>query len=356
MSVIIKDRLDCFFNPTHLTQRGASANTRTMQPSSEQRIAMYQTIVTSREFDDRILEIYFADKQPVFDLGKGRIPGEIHSSHGHEACAAGTMIHLTAEDTITASHRPHHQAIARGLDLKKLAAELMGKKTGYCAGKGGHMHIYAPEHNFSCSGIIAEGMGPAAGVALANKMRGMDGVAVSYMGEAAANQGAFHEVMNMAGIYNLPYICVIEDNNWGVSVNKQASTAVPRNSDRASAYGVYGEYVEGNDCDLIFEAMERCLERARNGKGASILELQTYRLNGHMLGDMMAYVPKDEVAALKDCTVDYRAKLIGEGVLTEAQADDIVANVKQTVDEAIQFGLDSPYPDPEDAFTNMFAS
>jgi pyruvate dehydrogenase E1 component alpha subunit len=327
-----------------------------MQASNTQRIAMYEAIVTSRIFDDRIMEIYFADKQPVFDLAKGRIPGEIHSSHGHEPCAAATMMHLTKDDTITASHRPHHQAICRGLDLRKLAAELMGKKTGYCAGKGGHMHIYSAEHNFSSSGIIAEGMGPAAGVALANQMRGMPGIAVSYMGEAAANQGAFHEVMNMAGIYKLPYICIIEDNNWGVSVNKQSSTAIARNSDRAAAYGVYGEYVEGNDCDLIFEAMARCVERARKGEGASILELQTFRLKGHMLGDVMGYVPKDELNAMRDCTIDYRQKLIAEGVLNQNEADAIIEKATLAVDDAIQFALDSEYPDPDDAFSNMYAS
>ncbi|MFK7732723.1 MAG: thiamine pyrophosphate-dependent dehydrogenase E1 component subunit alpha [Pseudomonadales bacterium] len=327
-----------------------------MKPTTEQRVAMYQSIVTAREFEDQVVAIYYADKQPVFDLAKGRIPGEIHTCHGHEACAAATMIHLTKDDTITASHRPHHHAIARGVDLKKLAAELMGKKTGLCAGKGGHMHLYSPEHNFSCSGIIAEGMGPAAGVALANKMRGMPGVAVSFMGDAAANQGAFHEVMNMAGLYTLPYICVIEDNSWGVSVSKKASTAIERNSDRAAAYGVYGEYVEGNDPDLIFEGMHRCLERARSGQGSSILELETYRLQGHMLGDVMAYVPDEEKQKFRDCTIDYRAKLIADGALTEGQADDIVGATKDVVTEAIQFGLDSPYPDPEDAFTNMFAS
>ena len=326
-----------------------------MKPTAAQRKAMYSDIVRSREFDDRVLELYFADKMPVFDLAKGVIPGEIHSSHGQEPCAAGTMPHLTLEDTITSNHRPHHHAICRGLDLNKLAAELMGKKTGYCAGKGGHMHIYSVEHKFSCSGIIAEGMGPAAGVALANKMRQQDGIAVSYMGEAAANQGAFHEVMNMAGVYTLPYICIIEDNNWGVSVSKKASTAIERNSERAASYGVYGEYVEDNDCDLIFEAMSRCADRARSGQGASILEIQTYRLKGHMHGDQMAYVPEEEVAAMKDCVVEYRSKLISEGVLTEKEADEIVSQQKSEVDAAIQFGLDSPYPDPEDAFQNTYA-
>jgi pyruvate dehydrogenase E1 component alpha subunit len=160
----------------------------------------------------------------------------------------------------------------------------------------------------------------------------------------------------MAGIYKLPYICIIEDNNWGVSVNKQSSTAIARNSDRAAAYGVYGEYVEGNDCDLIFEAMARCVERARKGEGASILELQTFRLKGHMLGDVMGYVPKDELNAMRDCTIDYRQKLIAEGVLNQNEADAIIEKATLAVDDAIQFALDSEYPDPDDAFSNMYAS
>ena len=327
-----------------------------MQPSSEQRIKMYEMIVTSREFDDQVMAIYYADKTPVFDLGAGRIPGEIHSSHGHEACGAGTIIQLTKDDAITSSHRPHHHVVARGIDLKPFAAEIFGKATGMSGGKGGHMHLYSPEHNFSSSGIIAEGMGPAAGMAMAYKMQGKPGVGVSFMGEAAANQGAFHEVMNLASIYQLPYICVIEDNNWGVSVDKSTSTAVARNSDRASAYACHGEYVGTNDPDDIFVGMHRCLERARSGQGPSILELKTYRLQGHMLGDPMPYVPQEEKDAFIDCTVSYRAKLIAEGVLTEAQADDIVARAVANVTEAIAFAEDSPYPDVSAAFENQYVA
>jgi len=326
-----------------------------MQATNQQRIDMYEMIVTSREFDDQVMAIYYADKTPVFDLGKGRIPGEIHSSHGHEACAAGTIMQLTEHDAITSSHRPHHHAIARGLDLNRFAAEIFGKETGLNGGKGGHMHIYSAEHNFSSSGIIAEGMGPAAGMAMAFKMQNKPGVGVSYMGEAAANQGAFHEVMNLASIYSLPYICVIEDNNWGVSVEKSVSTSVEFNSDRAAAYGCYGEHVATNDPDDIYAAMHRCLARARDGKGPSILELRTYRLQGHMLGDPMPYVSQEEKDAFVDCTVSYRAKLINEGVLTESQADDIVDKSKQRVTQAIAFAEESAYPKASAAFENQYA-
>lgn len=327
-----------------------------MKPSKDKRLEMFEMIVTSREFDDQLMAIYFADKTPVFDMAGGKVPGEIHTSHGHEACAAGTIMQLTADDYITCSHRPHHHAIARGVDINGMAAEIFGKSTGLNGGKGGHMHIYSPKHNFSSSGIIAEGMGPAAGMAMAAKIQGKEGVGVSFMGEAAVNQGAFHEVMNMAGLYNLPYICVVEDNNWGVSVCKSASTAIERNSDRASSYGAYGEYVETNDPDDIYEAMGRCLERARSGKGPSILELKTYRLFGHMLGDPMPYMPKDEKDAFKDCTVDYREKLIAEGVMTESEADAIRERAKERAAAAMKFADESAYPDPSEAYNNQYAS
>jgi len=325
-----------------------------MKPSKEQRLKMYETIVTSREFDDQLVAIYFGDKTPVFDLGNGKIPGEVHTSHGHEACAAGTGILFTENDWITASHRPHHHVVARGIDMKKFAAEIMGKATGLNGGKGGHMHIYSPAHNFSSSGIIAEGMGPAAGMALALKMKNKPGIAVSFMGEAAVNQGAFHEVMNMASLYNLPYICVVEDNNWGVSVSKAESTAIERNSDRAAAYGCYGEHVGTNDPDDIFAAMSRCIEKANEGI-PSILELKTYRLYGHMLGDPQDYVPKDEQGAFLDCTVAYRAKLIEEGVMTESEADAIVAAAKEKVTAAWKFADESPYPEVSTLFENQLA-
>jgi pyruvate dehydrogenase E1 component alpha subunit len=296
------------------------------------------------------MELYYKDKTPVFDLGAGLIPGEIHSSHGQEACAVGTVGALTANDWITATHRPHHTAVARGLSIEKILCEIMGKANGLSGGKGGHMHLYSAEHNFSSSGIIAEGVGPAAGMALASRMQGKDGVGVSYLGEAAVNQGAFHEVMNMAGVYKLPFICVIEDNNWGVSVNKAASTAIARNSDRAVSYNALGLHVDSNDPDDIFIAMNQALEHTKAGKGPVILELKTYRLQGHMLGDPQHYVPEEEKQAFKDCTVDYRAKLVAENVITEQEADDIVGRAKEMVDKAVQFAVDSPYPEASDAF------
>lgn len=315
---------------------------------------MYETMLTSRHMDDRIMELYYKDKMPVFDIAAGLIPGEIHSSHGQEACAVGTVSVLGEDDWITATHRPHHTAIARGLDVKKILCEIMGRANGLSAGRGGHMHLYSVEHNFCSSGIIAEGMGPAAGMALASRMQGKNGVGVCYLGDAAVNQGAFHEVMNMAGVYRLAFICVIEDNNWGVSVSKSASTAIARNSDRAASYNALGIHVDTNDPDDIHEAMQQAVAHAKSGKGPVILELKTYRLQGHMLGDPQHYVPAEEKAAFRDCTLDYRQKLIAEGVITTVEADEIAQRVKASVDEAIDFAIASPLPDAESALQCNF--
>jgi pyruvate dehydrogenase E1 component alpha subunit len=304
--------------------------------------------------DDRIMELYYKDKTPVFDIAAGLIPGEIHSSHGQEACAVGTVFVLGQEDWITAAHRPHHTAIARGICVKKILCEIMGKANGLSAGRGGHMHLYSKEHKFCSSGIIAEGMGPAAGMALASRMQGKGGIGVCYLGEAAVNQGAWHEVMNMAGVYKLPFICVIEDNNWGVSVSKAASTAIARNSDRATSYNALGLYVDSNDPDDIYNKMTEATEYARSGKGPVILELKTYRLQGHMLGDPQHYVPEEEKLAFRDCTIDYKNMLVNEGVITESEADSIIADIKNEVDEAVEFAIKSPLPDAQNALTGNF--
>jgi TPP-dependent pyruvate/acetoin dehydrogenase alpha subunit len=325
-----------------------------MLPDNETRVKMYRTMLTSRHMDDRIMELYYKDKTPVFDIAAGLIPGEIHSSHGQEACAVGTVFVLGQEDWITAAHRPHHTAIARGICVKKILCEIMGKANGLSAGRGGHMHLYSKEHKFCSSGIIAEGMGPAAGMALASRMQGKGGVGVCYLGEAAVNQGAWHEVMNMAGVYKLPFICVIEDNNWGVSVSKAASTAIARNSDRATSYNALGLYVDSNDPDDIYNKMAEATEYARSGKGPVILELKTYRLQGHMLGDPQHYVPKEEKLAFRDCTIDYKNKLVNEGVITESEADSIIADIKNEVDDAVEFAINSPLPDAQNALTGNF--
>jgi acetoin:2,6-dichlorophenolindophenol oxidoreductase subunit alpha len=326
-----------------------------MKPTPEQRLWMYEAMYRSRRLDDAVLAAYMEGKTPVFHMGKGPLPGEMHQSFGQEPCAAGVCVHLGADDAVGAGHRPHHVAIARGVNLKRMAAELFGKKTGLSGGRGGHMHLYDATVNFFCSGIIAEGMGPGAGMALARKMMKKPGIAVAFVGDGAANQGAFHEVMNMVGLWKLPFICVIEDNKYGVSVSKRDSTAVAHNSDRASAYAVAGEYVAGNDPDLIFAAAGRAVERARRGEGGSILELETERLHGHFIGDSGAYRPEAERKAMKDPVPAYRQRLLAEAVLPADQLASLEARVQGEVDEAMRFGRESEYPAPEQALERLYA-
>jgi pyruvate dehydrogenase E1 component alpha subunit len=324
-----------------------------MALTAELRRSFYEKMWLSRAFDDAMIALYWEGKLPIFAFGAGPLPGELHCSNGAEPVGAGVCGALSADDMITADHRPHHVAVCRGVDLDRMSAELLGKKAGLSQGKGGHMHIYDPAVNFASSGIIAEGMAPAAGMALARRLQKKPGIAVTFLGEGAANQGAFHEVLNMVGLWKLPVITVVQDNEWGVSTAKSESTAIERNSDRAASYGLAGEYVASNDPDDIYEAAVRAVERARSGKGGTILELKTARLQGHFMGDQQAYIPEQMKQA--DPLPLYRAKLVKAGVLTEEQADAIEAAARARMDKAMTFAKEAPYPDPSEAFDHVFA-
>ncbi len=324
-----------------------------MPLTPELRRSFFEQMTLSRAFDDQMIALYWEGKLPIFQFGAGPLPGELHCSNGAEPVGAGVCGALSADDMLTADHRPHHVAVCRGVDLDRMAAELLGKKTGLSQGKGGHMHIYDPSVNFASSAIIAEGMAPAAGMALARRLQKRPGVAVAFIGEGAANQGAFHETLNLVGVMKLPFIVVVQDNEWGVSTSKSESTAIERNSDRAASYGLAGEFVASNDPDDIYEATVRAVARARAGQGGTVLELKTARLAGHFMGDQQAYIPEQMKQA--DPIPLYRAKLLRDGVLTEAEADAIETASKARMEQAMQFAKDSPYPEPAEAFDHVFA-
>ena len=201
-------------------------------------------------------------------------------------------------------------------------------------------------------------MGPAVGAALSRKMQGKPGVAVAFIGEGAANQGAFHEAMNLAAVWQLPFVCVIEDNSWGISVAKNISTSVPHNHVRAASYGIPGHRVEGNDPYAIYEIAGEAIARARAGDGPSLLEIETYRLAGHFMGDAEGYRPDGEKDALfaKDPIPTMRGKMLADGVASDAELDAIETEAKARVDAAIKFARESADPAPEDALTNVFAA
>jgi TPP-dependent pyruvate/acetoin dehydrogenase alpha subunit len=319
---------------------------------------MYETMVKSRYYEDTMVEAYSEGKKPVFNIGAGPVPGEMHLSTGQEPAAVGICAHLKKEDTVTAPHRPHHHAIAKGVDLKKMTAEMFGKITGLGKGKGGHMHLFDPEVKFSCGGIIAAGIPHAVGAALAAKKKGEDWVAVAFVGEGAANAGGFHESLNLAAVWKLPLIVVVEDNSYGISVSKKDSTAVATNELRAAAYGIAGAHVRNNDPIEMYRVSEEAVMRARNGQGPTIIEIETYRFLGHFQGDPELYRDKDEVPNLRkiDPIIKMRELILEEGIVTIEEIAEMEASVKREVDEAYTFARQSAYPEPVDALENVFSN
>lgn len=318
---------------------------------------MYERMAMSRYYEECIKAIYMEGKTPLFNMANGPLPGEMHLSNGQEPCAVGVCAHLTADDFVSAPHRPHHVAIAKDVDLVAMTAEIFGKSTGLSKGHAGHMHLFDPKVNFSCSGIIAQGMGPAVGAALAFKMRKQPHVAVAYVGEAAVNQGGWHEAMNLAAVWKLPFICIIEDNDYGVSVPKSASTAVPRNDVRAQAYGIPGKHIADNDTLAVLEAVGEAVARARAGEGPSLIEIETYRLEGHFMGDVEGYRPEGEKDALfaKDELPRFRAMLIATGTADEDLLGSIEKDGRQKVDHAIDQARSDPDPEIAGALATVFA-
>jgi pyruvate dehydrogenase E1 component alpha subunit len=322
---------------------------------SQLTLDLYRTMVLIRTFEEAVLREYHADKKPMFDIGAGAIPGEMHLAAGQEPVAAGVCAHLTTDDAVTATHRPHHFAIAHGVDLRRMAAEIFGRVDGLGKGRGGHMHLFDPATHFSCSGIIAEGYPPALGQALAFRKRGTDRIAVAVTGEGAANQGAFHESLNLAALWKLPVVFIVEDNDWGISVPRSASTCVTSNADRAAGYDMPGERVEDNAVEAVYEAAGRAVERARAGDGPSLIEVHTLRLWGHFEGDAQGYRSDLEGVQGRDPLPTYEAALRARGALDDDGVKDAQETAAQRVEDAIAFAKQSAEPDPASALDHVFA-
>ncbi len=318
---------------------------------------LYRMLVKIRTFEERVGAIYYEGKLPAFDIAAGPVPGEMHLYSGQEAVAAGVCAHLRPEDPVTSTHRPHGHLIAKGADLKKMMAEIFGKETGLCHGKGGHMHLFVPELHFGCGGIVGGGIPQAVGAALAIKKRKQDRVAVAFFGEGAANIGAFHESLNLAALWKLPVVFVVEDNLYAISVPKAASTAVRSNAERGAAYGIPAAQVDGQDAVAVYETAGEAISRARRGDGPSLIEAICYRFRGHFEGDAEGYLKPGEKAEwkAKDPIHILGSQLRGQGWLTDEQADLIQAEMTQAVAEAETFARASPYPAPEDALQHVFA-
>ena len=318
---------------------------------------MYADMVTARHYEERLQEEYLEGKQPKFDISAGPIPGELHLAAGHEPAAVGVCQHLTDDDTVTAPHRPHHVAIAKDVDLKRMTAEIFGRRTGLSAGKGGHMHLFDPDVNFACSGIIAQGCPPAVGAAMAAEKRNSDAVAVSYVGEGAISQGGFLESLNLASVRELPVVFVVEDNDWAISMPKERVTDVADGSKRARGFDLPGERVDHNDPIAVYEAAERAVGRARAGNGPTLIEVQVHRRMGHFMGDAQEYRSDEEVEKLDrlDPIPKLEARLGREG-LSDERIEELREAATQRVEDAIEWAKEQPQPDPEAAYDDVFAN
>jgi TPP-dependent pyruvate/acetoin dehydrogenase alpha subunit len=321
---------------------------KSAQISDSQRIAMLRQMLLCRMFEDRVFYLFL----------QGRMPGTIHQAQGQEACAVGVCSALLKGDMITSTHRPHEHAVARGLSVRSLMAELFARTTGCCKGKGGSMHLGDAEQGMlPAVAIVGGGILLAAGYALAFKQRKTGNVVGCFFGDGATNIGSFHEGLNVAAIWDLPVVFVCENNLYGASTSIASVTRVPRLSERAVAYGIPGYTVDGNDVEAVYDAMMTAAALAREGKGPTLLELETYRFCGHSRSDPGHYRPKEEVEFWKtrDPLVRYEAFCLEEKILTAEQIAAMKQSVEEELDDAVAFAEASPHPTPEDCLEDVYA-
>jgi TPP-dependent pyruvate/acetoin dehydrogenase alpha subunit len=310
-------------------------------------INIYTVMVRIRTFEERI----------VTEFKRGHVPGFLHIYSGEEAIAAGTGAHLRPDDYITSTHRGHGHAIAKGCGLDRMAAELYGKSTGYNGGKGGSMHLADPTLGIlGANGIVGAGIPIAGGAALSAKFRKTDQVAVCFLGDGATNTSRFHEGVNLASIWKLPVVYVIENNMLAETTYISYAAKVSKLADRAVAYGIPGVSVDGNDVLAVYEVVGKAIVRAREGEGPTLVECQTCRMAGHYVGDpdpARTREQRDECIK-RDPIPRFKKKLIEMGVLTERHAAKIHQEVEDEMNRAIKYAEESPYPDQEEVLTDVY--
>lgn len=311
-------------------------------------VELLRRMLVIRAFDSQLANLYT----------QGLIRGSAHAAIGQEAVAVGACAALRTDDYITSTHRGHGHAIAKGADVNRMMAELFGRADGYCRGKGGSMHIA----DFSigmlgANGIVGGGFGLAAGAALSAQMRDSGQVALCFFGDGAINQGAFHEVSNLAAIWKLPLVLLCENNQFAMSARVSEMTSVCDLARRADAYGFPGQTVDGMDVLAVYEAVTSAVAAARSAHGPSLVVATCYRFAGHFSGDVMRYRTDEEVAPWlsRDPIRLFRARLIDSGVLTEDDAASHERAADEAIARAIEFGKASPFPDPAAAWDDLHA-
>ena len=320
-----------------------------MQLSREELLSAYRTMAAARHFEESVFE----------NFSDGKIPGFVHLSAGQEATAAGVYMALDERDWIATTHRAHGQCIARGLDLQETMDEIYGSSTGVCGGKGGSMHIADLDKGMLGANGIIGATGPlAVGAGLSARAKGENGVAVAFYGDGGSNQGLMFEAYNMANIWKLPVIFICEDNGYAEATPSSYSVAGSQVA-RANGFGMPGVEVDGFDFFAIYDATRDAVERARNGEGPSLIHIKTARFYGHFVGDAQTYRADDEIEKLRtenDCLDVFRAKVVGAGLLTDEQLDDIFEEEKKRIADAASASQVAPRATAADLMTDVYGS
>ena len=314
----------------------------------ERLVEMYRKMLEIRRFEEKVYDLY----------GRNLVPGTIHLYAGQEAVAVGVCANLERDDYITSTHRGHGHCIAKGARLDKIMAEILGKKTGYCKGKGGSMHIADFKVGMlGATAVVGAGIPIAAGAGLSIKLRRTAQVVACFFGEGASNQGTFHEGINMASTWALPVLFVCENNLYAMGTRQSRVMNIANVADRAAAYGIPGKAVDGNDVLAVYEVAREAVGRARRGEGPTLIECKTYRQKGHSRFDPATYRPEDEVKRWleKDPIQRLKTRLLKDNVLTEQKAKEIEDAIAAEVEKAVEFAEKSPYPEPEEALEDVYA-
>lgn len=310
----------------------------TNNPGKQVLLEIYRIASLIKQADDRFIELIKA----------GQIASPYYSPRGQELIPAAISVNLRADDTVVTTYRGIHDQLAKGIPLKPFVAELLGRATGTCKGKGGPMHVTHVASGLPVTtGIVGAGLPIANGLAWAAQLKGTDQVTVVNFGDGASNIGAFHEAVNLAAVWKLPVIFVCQNNGYAEHTRYDLGTGAATIADRAIGYGIPGVEVDGNDAVAMWKAASAAVARARAGEGPTLIEANTFRFRGHLLGDDSHYIPKDEMAAAvaADPLPRFRAWLIEQGFATDGQLADVEATNAAAFEEAVQFGLASPYPD-----------
>ena len=314
----------------------------------EKLVGWLEQMWSIRWFDEKVDEFF----------AKGMIHGTTHLCVGQEASAVGVCAMLEDKDKITSTHRGHGHCIAKGADPDRMMAELFGRETGYCKGKGGSMHIADVEKgNLGANGIVGGGIPLAVGAALTSKMRQEGYITVCFFGDGAANEGSFHEAVNLAAIWDLPVIFVCENNQYGMSGPVKDMVKIENIADRASGYGIPGHVVDGNNLPEVMTVMKEAVEYTRNGSGPVLIEAKTYRWKGHSKSDAKKYRTREEEKEWKDKDPIrfFQDALIERGIITEEEADTVKKETKARIERSVEFAEQSPEPSADTLLEDVYA-